>query len=496
MPKAGTFTALQKLQPIQTDFGRIAREEEELQFRYRAEKRKAKEKEEAIKKKISDGFTQDYATLVDVVTNTKSIDEANARGVNSARDMIGETYKAIKNDPTLLDDVNTQIKLQNLTKFSKNIKNIEDRYTEYAATIGGGLQDGSLSSWNDSTLRDLDSIFRNANLDIQVDPNTGLPIAVIGEQDENGEMTGKLKRLNLVEVLDGRGLQEAVPVFDIGKEASDMGTELGKRLDKIQTGFTTIEDQSFEKIETEVRDMVQGLIGNPKKPTDRAKAIWADNLGEEAKELTEADMKRVEDYYVASVKPFYDEKYFKTIDQSGALASKKFKAEKDTTGGGIQLRTDTEGEPLVESPIGVAGDLGGGGWSFTMPVVKGSDGKSTPKIKVELEGKEISIETLYLTGAGKVAYKGYHSEGKETGLPGTTSQTIRGVDIGEGSKVSKNLIGTTIGGGLNDTQLNKVARALNFNNPRELKDHLKEIKNSYIEKRKGKTSNKGAFDDL
>lgn len=482
MPKAGTYTALKHLQPITTDFGRIAKEEEALQFKYREEQDKNLAKEKAVKDEIANGFTQDYDTLVDVVTNNKSIDEAFARGINSARDRMGEIYRGIKNDPTLLDDVDTQLKLQNLTKFSQNLKTVSDRYTQYASDVSGGMQDGTLSQWNNDTLKDLDSIFVQANLNVETDPETGLPIAVIGEVDQDGQPTGELKRLNLIEVLDGRGLQDTVPTFDLAKESREVGDKLGERLKSVQKGFTTIEEQSFEKIEGDVREMAKGFLGSVNRPSDKAKAIWSDYLGEDAKELDEADMKRIEDYYVASIKPYYDEEYKKSIDQSGALAATKYKDEKnkeeegeDTTGGGIQIETDTSGNPLKVSPTGVYGDIGNGAYSFTLPVVKGKNGKKTPKVVVDINGEETSIERLYLTKAGKIAYEGYKSGGKKS-----TTNKNRSSNKSS-STTTEDVTETTIGGGLNENQLNIIARALGKNNASELKKELEGVRNSYMD---------------
>lgn len=472
MPKAGTYTALQKLRPITTNFGEIVEGAVFKEERRTALKKAEEEARKKEKSKIASQFEMDYDSLFDVVTKTKSIDEAYTRGINSARDVMGVIYKDIERRPSLANDVVTQIKLQNLKNYSKNLKLISDRYAEYASTVGKGMQDGSLSQWNKDTLSDLDSIFRQANLDVRVDPETGLPIAVIAELDENGVATGRLKELNLIEVLDGRGLTDTVETFDFQKSIEDIGTKLGKREVKTSSGLSHIEYQRFEDIEPDVRTMVSGFIGNEINPSPIAKSIWSDRMGEDPKDLTKEDMKRIEDFYVASIKGFYDEKNKQTVAFGAIEARRKGRREEEKeTGLGLQLRTDEQGRPLTGGLTGVSGDIGGAAFSFTLP----------KDIVFGVKGQKKLIDNLFLTGAGKMAYEGTSFIGKKTGELIDPKDFLSGKVSGE--QVTKQFVG----GGLSTSELNNIARDLGYRNAAELKKELEAARDSGLGKKDATT---------
>jgi len=428
----GTYTALQKLRPITTDFGDIVENavDDEL-----ARKAKAKAEEAAkkkAKKDLANKFGDDYAALGEVVTKTKSIDEAFARGINSARDLMGDIYKNAENDPTVMNTMDWQMKKANLTNYSKNLKLVSDRYTEYASMVSKGMQDGELSNWNKDELNDLNSIFGQANLDVKVDNETGLPIAVIAKLDDDGEPTGELKELNLVEVLDGRGLNQAVNTFGFQKSVTDIGSKLGKREVKTPgSGLTHTEYQQFEDIEPEVRTMIKGFIGNDKNPTDIAKSIWSDQMAEDPKELDSNDMKRF----------------------SYSRASRKDKKE---DGLGIQLRTDEDGRPDKIRLTGVGGDIRGDSFQFTIP----------EPIRLGIKGENREISNLFLTPEGKIAYQEVVYKGKASG------EKINPNDVFSGTISGEYITSTQIGGGLNTTELNDIARQLGLRNARELKEQL------------------------
>jgi len=471
MPKAGTYTALQQLEPYQEDtpekvmqafeFGKGIADEARAQEADRKAAQK-KQKEDLVKK-----FKTDYGTLFHVVTKTKSIDEAFIRGVNGAMNMMGDIYKDIESNPALANEIGTQTKIQNLKNFSKNLKLISDRYTVYADYVGKGMKEGKLSNWNTRTLSDLNSIFVQANLDVKVDEETGLPIAVIAELGKDDKPTGRLKELNLLEVLDGRGLNDTVETFDFQESVTKIGTKAGDRSKTTPSGFSYTEKQQFSTIEPEIRNMVKGFLGTPDNPTDVAKSIWADTMGLSPKDLTSTDMKRIEDYYVKSIGTFYDEKN-KTVIQHGArTAAQKEKriatGKGKKAGYGIELRTDTEGNPIEASPTGVYGDIGGGGYSFTLP----------EDITLGPKGSKQLIDMLYLTNAGKIAYEGTEFIGKKTGQPIDPANRFSGKFSGE------QVIERFVGGGLNDTQLNRIARDLVLRNAAELKKTLEDARDKY-----------------
>lgn len=488
MPQKGTYTAYQQLRPIESDLGQIALDAAAVR-RQREREAEAKRAASAAarqeqKSNIAKGFREDYGKLTEVVTGNKSIDEALARGVGKARDFMGDTYKEIERNPAMYDDVNTSMKLANASNFSKNLKTISERYTEYAEKVGGGIMDGSLSGWNNETLNDLNSIFKDGNLDVSIDPETGLPIAVFAKEDDDGEYIydedGEvvMERMNLLEVLDGRGLQDTPAKFDLAKHAQAAGKDLGDRMIKTEGGsFTTRELQTFDMIEPEVRKLAKGLIGTVKNPSDIAKSIWSDSLGRDRPpggEFTEADMLAIEDAYVNATRPFYDEKDKADVNFGARNAAKKLAKEEaaEPAGAIFEVVTDQEGNPAnVQTLVGVSGDIGGGATAFSMP----RDEKNKYSgVAVEKNGKRFVVDRIYLTNSGEVAYSGYSIEGRSSG------ELIDPTDWLSG-KISASVTKPGFGGGADpgDKVLTDLARAVGLKSEAELKKMLQTTKDSF-----------------
>tara|TARA_R110000803_G_scaffold78075_2_gene143097 strand:- start:15600 stop:17093 length:1494 start_codon:yes stop_codon:yes gene_type:complete len=491
MPGKGNYTAFQKLKPITTDFGDLVEKPvEAMKARDAAELAE----DTAKKEKLAKQFGIDYAGLVDVVTKTKSIDEAYARGINSARDSMGQIYKDIEKTPSLANDVKSQIKLQNLKNYSKNLKLVSDRYTEYATRVSTGMGDGTLSNWNSDVLSDLDSIFTQANLDVKVDPETGLPIAVTAVLDKNGQPTGELREINLVEVLDGRGLTNTVATFDFQASVSEIGASAGKDLQKTVNGFSHIVRQDFEDAEEGVRNMVHEVLGNEINPSAIAKSIWSDAMGKDPKKLTTVDMKSIEDFYVKSIEVFYDEKHQKTTDFSAQRDYTKDKEAKEKeAAGGLQLRTDEDGTPTKENLVGVSGDLQGPALQYTLPR-KGKDGKKKDFI-IGIKGQNQKITDLYLTDGGKIAYEvtNYTKAGKPTDY-----ETMQAALAGGTADVKDFTSSSSTEGGLNTTELNEIARNLDLKDAGELKKELERVRDEKMGSglKEEKTKTNTSTDDI
>lgn len=475
MAQQGTYTAYQQLRPLEGDLGKIARDAAD---REQAKRDRIKEEQQALQDqqaKIAQNFAKDYDTLSEVITQNKSIDEAFARGVSSARDMMGNIYKDIQKNPSLANDVNTQLKLQNLRNFSKNLKTVSDRYTSYATEIAQGIQDGTVSAWEDNSLNRMDSVFRKVNLEVSPDMSTGMPMAATIKVDGNGDPVmgpdGRpvIEDLNLIEVLDGRGLADITGVYNMAGEAQKIGPDLGKRVIKKPDGsFSHVEYQSFNEIEGDVRNLVRGFIGDERNPTAVAKSIWSDVLGEEAKTLTAADMKRIEDTYTFTTRAFYDETAKKGTDfsaRNAALERQRKAAEgkdEEIEGTGIEIRTDEQGNPLsadeVEAFVGEAG--GGSAFSLAAPVPVG------------VKGNQIFVDSLFLTRGGQIVYSADVKEGKSGEFLYTTPE-------GEEVEISKEVYSEMKDGGLNVSQLNDIARAVGLRNAGELREELEKKRDSY-----------------
>lgn len=482
MATKGTYTAYQALRPLEGDFGDTAEKAADRKIAADERKRLENERRTAKQKAISDSFQQDYNTLSEVITNNKSIDEAFARGVGEARDMMGGIYKQIQQNPALANDVDVQLKLQNLRNFSKNLKTVSTRYTDHATKITEGIQNGTISAWEDDKLNQVDSIFRQANLAVRPDWSTGLPIGATQKVDENGDPVldeygaKEVDDLNLIEVLDGRGLGELTNIYNMSEEAQTIGPDLGKRVIKKPDGsFSHIEYQLFEDIEPDVRNLVKGFIGDTRNPSPIAKSIWSDVLGNKSKELDDADMKEIEDAYTQTIKAFYDEKSQGTTDFSARNAAikeanrKKEVKKLETVASEFTVVTDQDENIVKEEFIGVTGDIQGMATGFSLPVDPKT--KKDVAIVTGAEGHDVVVNRVYLLDSGELAYSGFELRGKVTGQPLEPSTEL--FDSG-GGKLASNVIRRDIGGGMSDDDpvLTGVAKAYGLDNEGQLKKML------------------------
>tara|TARA_R110002073_G_scaffold3315_6_gene22357 strand:- start:19385 stop:20890 length:1506 start_codon:yes stop_codon:yes gene_type:complete len=499
MAKKGTYTALSQTTPTKLEFGQMAKDVA-VEERARLERKAAKaEKEAARQEGIAQNFQTDYATLGDVITGTDSIDEAFARGIGKARDRMGEIYKQIQTNPSLANDVSTQLELQNLKGYSKNLKTSSDKITEFNTKLAQGVQDGTLSAWNDKHLDIGESIFRFNNLDIGVNAK-GLPSGATVQLDGEGNMilgnNGQpiIEELNIPQVLGGGGLPELVPRYDMAASAMEIGPKLGARAVKDSNGnFMENEYQEFSAIEGGVRNLVKGIIGSVGNPTAEAKSIWTDVLGNRAQDFDEADMKEIEDAYVGSVQAFYDEKRSETKNYSAANTAaenyrKRLKDEADAKAAKDKLDaeqngnsnftviTDEDEVPLMIEFQGVTGDIQGKGYRVALPY--NSDTEKSTITVVGGAGKEVEVTELYLMESGELAYKGYQYDGKVT---------ADDLESDNAARTSKRILIEGVGGGKskNDRILTAIAKSRGLENEGQLKklveEQVEEAKiNSYL----------------
>lgn len=393
MPVKGTFAALQKLKPIDIDWGKVAesgvKREDILDARKKAE---AKIRQEA-RDKI------DYNVLEPVITGIDSLDKGLTIGIQEASTMQHEDFKKALNNPKYADSSEYKIRAKNLNNYSKNIKAFSDGTTELAGKVIAKSQDGTLSAWDDELLQTMNGAYVSeaVKFGVKQDGSVLATIALTDQDlitDDNSrgfvkDEDGKIKMIQTTpaEVFKGLGTFSITADVDILKIATDIGTELGKSIETDIEGYTITTEQSWEKKKEETRKIARGLLGSPKSPTALAKRLWADEMGEESRSLTETNMKTIEDKLLEKIKPFYDEEIKKTVAFSARSAdiSRVQKAKKDRI-----------------SPVIVPDKTGA-------PVVKIVDGKKANVVSfgravniMDTDAKIVQIENLYITDDGSV----------------------------------------------------------------------------------------------
>jgi hypothetical protein len=489
----GNYTAYQQTtSDSKLEFGQMAKDVAQSEKDRRDEGTKLAKERQEQQQKIALNFNQDYSSLVDVITGTKAIDEAFARGISKARDMMGEIYKQIQANPSLANDVEIQMRLQNLRNYAKTLKTSSDRITDFNAKLATGMQDGTLSNWNQQHLNIADSIYRKSNLEISVD-SMGRAIGATVQVDDDGEVVldengvPVVEQLSLPQVMQGGGLPTLIPEYNMAADAQAIGKDLGKRVKALDLGgFAQGEYQTFDFVESDARELVKGYIGNASSPTDMAKSIWADILGHAPKKLTESDMKVIEDAYVKTIKPFYDESTSELTDlgaRNAALERQRRekedakKAQETKASSQFTIITDQDGRVEEEEFVGATGDIQGKAVSFALPTDPKT--KESNTTVTGPNGNKMTVTEVHLLDSGELAYSGFELRGKVTGQPlDPNSSSIRNRDTG---KLSSDVVRKKVGGGMDkdDKVLTSVAKAYGLDNEAQLKQMLSQKKQAY-----------------
>ena len=488
----GNFTAYQQTQSIKLNVAEEAKNVAAADQANQAAKEAKHAKEVEARNKVAENFKTDTASLTNIITGTKSLDQAFARGVGQARDMMGDIYQQIQKNPRMANDVDVQMRLNNLKNYSKKLKASTDMLTDFNTKLAQGRQDGTLSAWNDKHLNMGESMYIQKNFNVGVDLNGNAVGATIELDDEGEPVLGEdgqpiLSAINLPQILDGGGLPELVPTYQLVENAKSLGKELGKREGKRdEGGFRTYAFQTFEDAELEARGLIKGMIGSSKNPTAIAKSIWSTNMGNKAKDLTDDDMKAIEDEYIKSIRPFYDEFRNKETDYSARnqanenyRKSQKDKAdaaakEEKTVNTDITVITD-ENEEVKKTIFDLRDglELVGSATSLSLPVDKKT--KRSNMTVVGPNGNEILIDQLHLMDNGDIGYTGYEYKGKATGQSLSPSEvnSFRNRDTG---KLSNTIIEKKIGGGIKkgSTVMTQIAKQMNLDNEGQLKALLEE----------------------
>lgn len=306
MPKAGTYTALQKLKPISADFGRDAREEEQLAFKYREEKTKRDEKAQAEKDKIT------YNALGQVKTGIESLDMALYNGISQIDKTNYEDWKRARNNPSYANSDEYKVKSANRKDYVKNLKIFTDEYKKFADKITA--MGGNLAGWNEDLRSQIGGYFVKERVEFG-ENDLGQPIARIAQHDPNAEDGYKrgedgeviMKEVSLPEILKGLGDYHIVPEVDITGQAQALGEKLGKDVKSKREGFTITEEQLWENKKEDAMSLVKAELGSVKNPTDLAKRLWADEEGRTKDNWDENAFNTVADEFLELVKPYYDE---------------------------------------------------------------------------------------------------------------------------------------------------------------------------------------------
>lgn len=318
MAGKGTYTAYQKLKPIEADFGEIARHNAEQSLARRKQSQSEAKDRQAQRDKI------DFDVIEPVITGVDTLDKGIGLGIEKASTMQHEDFKKAMNDPVFANSPEYKIRNKNFDNYSKTIKKMTDATTELAGKLIAKSNDGTISAWDDELLNTMNGAFVSEAVVFGVKEDGSLLTTIamtdqelISEDNPRGFVKDEDDKIRMVqvtpaEVFKGLGMFSITADKDIPKIALGIGEKLGKSITSKIDGYEITSEQSWETKKEETRKIIQGMLGTHNAPTDLTKRLWADSMGRDSRKLTEENMKEIEDNFLAKIKPYYDEEVKKT----------------------------------------------------------------------------------------------------------------------------------------------------------------------------------------
>lgn len=356
MAGKGTYTALQRLKPINVDWGDVAKtgveREDVLYERKQAEAKARKEARDKI----------GYSELKPIITGIDSLDKGIALGLQEAQNMKYDDYKRARQDPAYADSTEYKIRTKNLDNYSKNLKLFSDGFAKLAKKVIEKSNNDTLSAWDSELLQIMNGGFVSEKVKFGVNPDGSIKALLaltdrnlITDEnpegyvyDEDGEI--QMKEVTPNEIFKGLGSFSITADVDVDTLAKDMGKELGKDETAKVSGLTTTTIQDWDTKKESVRESIKGSLGTAKNPTALAKRLWADHMGQSSRKLTDSDMKLIEDEYLKKIGTYYDQ--FNKEKKDHSTGFKYSQAKKKELKERIEpslIVDETTGEPVKTS---------------------------------------------------------------------------------------------------------------------------------------------------
>jgi hypothetical protein len=340
MPKKGTYTALQKLQPDTTDYAKMIADNEKLQFAYRKEAADKKALKDADKEKRAKELATDLNGLKPVLTEIEDLDTSIMQTVSGAADMRLELFKEAQKNPTIVGTADYQMKLSNVNNTSRDIATLTAAHLEYSTAITEMDKNDEISEWDEDKRQEVSAIYKGRRMHLRNNKNTGKLEAytMIPDLDNPGEE--KVVEIKVQDYLDKSALSKINKKIKWDEEMLKTGSALGKRELQRKDGapYETITESKFETIKPQVENDAEIRFGTEEEQSYEAHFYWADKMHRakpKSGKLTEAQIKEVKADYVNEISKYYDETISSKIDRPPASNTSNNK-----TGGGGSLVLD------------------------------------------------------------------------------------------------------------------------------------------------------------
>lgn len=477
MPQKGTYTALQKLKPITTDFGAIAKEEQDDFNKNRALEKAEKDKAEAERDKIL------FNPLGDASTGVETLDDALFKGIRDMNNLRYEDYQKARNNPTYAKSDEYLAKTANRANYAKNLKIFTDKYSEYAKRVTA--MGGDISGWNSDAMKEVNAFFNEEK--VQFGENKyGEPIAMVavidtetGEYELNEDGSQKYTETSLAKVMKGTGMYDIVPKVDTVATVKSIGDILGDDLKDVKSGWTITSKQEWASKEAGARSLVQSELGSVKNPTALAKRMWADEMGNSKADWDEDAFEEVTNKMLEKVKATYDEKLKIAYNYAGenAEAGRQAKQNENIVTPSVTPDSNT-GVPVLAPIPGLKGEKSQDGYSvsFGKGVLTAKTEGSSELIKnvwVTEDGEMFAVK-LVATKTSKEATSVLGADG-EIDTSKLIDMSLGGGGSSSGWKVEEKTVKISETDFTNLAKNEKVKNAenRNYKDGKELKDFLK-----------------------
>jgi len=477
MAGKGTYTALQKLKPITTDFGAIAKQEQSEFNKNRALEKAEKDKAEAERKSIL------FNPLGDESTGVETLDDALFKGIRDMNKIRYDDYTKARNNPSYAKSDEYLAKTANRANYAKNLKIFTDKYSEYAKRVTG--MGGDLSGWNSDAMKEVNAFFNEEK--VQFGENKyGEPIAMVavidpdtGEYELNEDSSQKYTETSLAKVMKGTGMYDIVPQVDTVASVKSIGDILGSDLKDVKSGWTITSKQEWANKEAGARSLVQSELGSVKNPTALAKRMWADEMGNSKADWNENAFEEVTNKMLEKVKATYDEKLKIAYNYAGenAAAGREAKINENVVTPSVTPDSNT-GVPVLAPIPGLEGEKQKDGYSvsFGKGVLTDKTEGSSELIKnvwVTEDGEMFAVK-LVATKTSKEATSVLGADG-EIDTSKLINMSLGGGGSSSGWKVEEKTVKISETDFTNLAKNEKVKKGKNQNykDGKELKEYLK-----------------------
>ena len=392
MAGKGTYTALQRLKPIETDFGAIAKQEQNDFNKNRALEKQDKEKAQAELDKIT------FNPLADQSTGVESLDDALFKGIRDMNKTRYEDWKMARSNPAYAKSDEYLAKTANRENYAKNLKLFTDKYTEYAKSLTA--MGGDVSDWNQDAMKEVNAFFNEEKV-MFTENKYGEPIAMVavidpetGEFELNEDGSQKYTETSLAKVMKGTGMYDIVPKVDVVATVKSIGDILGDDLKDVKTGWTITTKQEWASKEEGAKSLIQSELGSARNPTALAKRIWADEMGNSKADWDENAFEAVTNKMLEKVKATYDEKLKVAYNYAGenAAAGRQAKANENVVTPSVTPDSNT-GVPVLAPIPGLEGEKAKDGYSISF-------GKGV--LTAKTEGSSELIKNVWVTEDGEM----------------------------------------------------------------------------------------------